>query len=63
MDDFVAALLCLPFIILPLIVLIAIISSKIRASEMVKEVCTARCPFSSFSLERAQHAQKGRLQA
>lgn len=31
MDDSVAALLCLPFIILPAIVLIAIILNKVRA--------------------------------
>jgi ABC-type Fe3+ transport system permease subunit len=31
MDDFIAALLCLPFIIPPLIVLIAIIASRIRS--------------------------------
>jgi hypothetical protein len=41
MDDFVAALLCLPFLILPSIVLVAIISSKIKASEMAKEMCVA----------------------
>jgi len=39
MDDFVAALLCLPFLILPAIVLVAIISSKIRASQ--KAMCVA----------------------
>jgi len=31
MDDFIAALLCLPFIIPPVVVLLAIILSKIRA--------------------------------
>lgn len=38
MDDFVSALLCLPFLILPLIVLIGIISRKIEASGMLKEL-------------------------
>jgi hypothetical protein len=37
MDDFVAALLCLPFIVLPAMVLGAIILGKIRASEIVKD--------------------------
>ena len=34
MDDFIAALLCLPFLILPSMVLVAIISSKIKACMM-----------------------------
>jgi hypothetical protein len=41
MDDFVTALLFLPFLILPLIVLIAIISSKIKAAGVVKNICVA----------------------
>lgn len=52
MDDFVAALLCLPFAILPSIVLVAIIVSKIRASETVNEVWAAirkRVRFGSLS--------------
>lgn len=36
MDDFIAVLLCLPFLILPLIVLVAIISRKIKSSGTVK---------------------------
>ena len=39
MDDFVAALLCLPFLILPAIVLATIISSKLKASGMAKKMC------------------------
>jgi len=36
MDDFVAALLCLPFLVLPLMVLVAIVLHKIKlASETV----------------------------
>lgn len=38
MDDFVAALLSLPFLILPSIVLFGIISSKIKASELAKKM-------------------------
>jgi hypothetical protein len=37
MDDFIAALLCLPFLILPSIVLVAIISSKIEGD--VRRIC------------------------
>jgi len=48
MDDFVAALLCLPFIILPLVVLLAIILSKIRAFVGNKAHC-----FLSFFIGRA----------
>jgi len=41
MDDFVAALLCLPFLILPSIVLVIIVLSKIEAFEMAKKACVA----------------------
>jgi hypothetical protein len=49
MDDLVAALFCLPFLIAPLIVLIAIISNKIHArnpwrSSLNRESNDARCP-------------------
>jgi hypothetical protein len=37
MDDFIASLLCLPFLILPSIVLVAIISSKIEGD--VRRIC------------------------
>jgi len=39
MDDSLAALLCLPFIILPSVVLLAIILSKIRAFFGDKAYC------------------------
>jgi len=41
MDDFVAALLCLPFLIFPAMVLVAIIFNKIKASGWVREFCGA----------------------
>ena len=39
MDDFIAALLCLPFIIPPSVVLVAIILSKLRAFAGDKAYC------------------------
>ena len=41
MDDFIAALLCLPFLILPAIVLIVIIPSKVKAFATAKKICVA----------------------
>jgi short-subunit dehydrogenase involved in D-alanine esterification of teichoic acids len=38
MDDFLAALLCLPFLIPPVMVLLVIIASKIKDSGMVKAI-------------------------
>ncbi len=35
MDDFIAALLCLPFIIAPLITLIVIVASKLQISHFL----------------------------
>ncbi len=51
MDDFVAALLCLPFLISPALVLLAIIASKIKASGMVRESCGAADPAPSPSTD------------
>ncbi len=53
MDDFVAALLCLGFLVLPTIVLIAIISSKIKASRLVQGIC-------AHPKSRSSDADKGR---
>ncbi len=51
MDDSVAALLCLPFLISPALVLLAIIASKIKASGMVRESCVATDLASSPSMD------------
>ncbi len=42
MDDFLSDLLCLPFVLLPSIVLAVIILGKIRDSEMAKAVWETR---------------------
>jgi len=53
MDDVVVALLCLPFIVLPAMVLVAMISDK------VKDVWLDKRCFSLFGdSEQARHVQK-----